>query len=73
MAEESNNGLFMWIFTIMIIIGFILIYRNLNSQLVSGNKYEGLIVAAIGLVCSVFLGIKSASNGIESFGELYGF
>jgi len=71
MAEKSVNGALMWIFTIMIFIGFILIYKNLNGEIVFGNKYEGLIIALIGLICSVFVGVNTSKKGIENFTLLY--
>lgn len=35
------------------------------------NRYEGLIIALIGLACSVFVGVKSSNKGIERFTSLY--
>lgn len=71
MAEKSVNGTLMWILTFMILIGFVLIYKNLNGEIVFSNRYEGLIIALIGLICSVFVGVKSSKKGIESFTSLY--
>ena len=71
MAEKSVNGYLMWIFTFMILIGFVLTYRNLNGETAFNSRYEGLIIALIGLICSVVVGVKSAKKGIESFTSLY--
>lgn len=71
MAEKSVNGTLMWILTFMILIGFVIIYKNLNGGVVFGSRYEGLIIALIGLICSVFVGVKSSNKGIESFTSLY--
>lgn len=71
MAEKSVNGYLMWIFTFMILIGFVLTYRNLNGETVFNSRYEGLIIALIGLICSVVVGVKSTKKGIESFTSLY--
>ena len=71
MAENFANGTLMWIFTFMILIGFVLIYKNLNGQIMFSGRYEGLTLALIGLVCSVFVGVNSAKKGIESFTSLY--
>ena len=62
------NALKMWIATIVIIVGFILAFRNLNHNHLIG-KYEGLILAVAGLAYAVFTGVRSK----ESFSALYGF
>ena len=71
MAEKISNGALMWILTFIILVGFVLIYNNLNGETSFGSRYEGLIVAIFGLVCSVFVGVKSSKQGLESFTSLY--
>ena len=69
MDKEQLKTL-MWIFTVMLVIGFILTFRNLNGEYVK-SKYEGLVLSVIGLAASVFIGVKSSRNGVESFTSLF--
>ncbi len=57
----------MWLATIIIIIGFILAYRNLNGKNFR-SKYEGLVLAILGLAYAVFTGVNSK----ETFAALCG-
>ena len=52
------SDLIMWILVIVIIIGIILCYYNLNNKIYT-NKYEGLIIISIGLISSCIAGIMS--------------
>ena len=52
------SDLIMWILVIVIIIGIILCYYNLNDKKYI-NKYEGLITISIGLISSCVAGIMS--------------
>ena len=52
------SDLIMWILVIVIIIGIVLCYYNLNDKKYM-NKYEGLIVISIGLISSCIAGILS--------------
>ena len=52
------SHLIMWILVIVIIIGIILFYNNLNDKKYI-NKYEGLITISIGLISSCVAGIMS--------------
>ena len=71
MADTNNNTL-MWIFTIILVIGFVLIHKNLNNETYFGSKYEGLYISLFGLICSVYIGVNSANQGVEKFVSLYG-
>lgn len=62
----------MWFLTLMLLIGFMMTYKNLNGKrLIFDTKYEGLIVSTIALALSVCVGVKSSKGGIESFMNLY--
>ena len=50
------SDLIMWILVIIIVIGIILCYYNLNGKQYV-NKYEGLILISIGLISSCIAGI----------------
>lgn len=52
------SDLIMWILVIIIVIGIILCYYNLNNKKYM-NKYEGLIIISIGLISSCIAGIIS--------------
>ena len=52
------SDLIMWILVIVIIIGIVLCYRNLNDKKYI-NKYEGLILISVGLISSCIAGIMS--------------
>jgi len=52
------SDLIMWILVIVIVIGIILCYYNLNNKQYI-NKYEGLILISIGLISSCIVGIMS--------------
>lgn len=73
MTKNLNNGVLMWLFTFILLIGFILIYKNLNNEIVFGSKYEGLYVSIFGLIASVFVGVNTSKQGIENFVSLYSF
>ena len=66
---SKTNTAQMWIATVIIIVGFVLAFRNLNGK-VFKSKYEGLSLAIAGLAYAVFTGVRSK----ESFTSLlYGF
>ena len=65
---SKTNSIQMWIATVIIIVGFILAYRNLNGKEFK-SKYEGLALAIAGLAYAVFTGVRSK----ESFTSLYSF
>ena len=52
------SDLIMWILVIVIIIGIVLCYNNLNDKQYI-NKYEGLILISVGLISSCIVGIMS--------------
>lgn len=52
------SDLIMWILVIVMIIGIVLSYYNLNNKKYI-NKYEGLILISIGLVSSCIAGMLS--------------
>lgn len=52
------SDILMWILVIVISIGIILCYRNLNNKQYL-SKYEGLITITFGLITSCFVGIAS--------------
>ena len=67
----TNNEL-MWVFSIIVVIGFIMTYRNLQGEnLILNSKYEGLIVSLIGLCLAVYTGINSTPHGLAKFKALY--
>ena len=68
---NNTNGVLMWIFTFVILIGFFLIHKNLNGETITGNDHEGLYLALFGLVVSVFIGVNTAKSGVEGFTSLY--
>ena len=70
MVEVSNSAL-MWFFTFVLLVGFVLTYMNLNGEVVFYNRYEGLVVSAIGLLASIFVGVRSSRQGLEGFKSLY--
>ena len=70
---NTNNGIIMWILTFIILIGFLLIHKNLNNETLTGNKHEGLYLALFGLIASVYVGVKTSKSGVEGFTSLYRF
>ena len=52
------SDLIMWILVIVMIIGIVLCYYNLNDKKYI-NKYEGLILISIGLISSCIAGMIS--------------
>lgn len=71
--DKQTLNLLMWCFTFILFIGFVLIYRNLNGKYIfsAKSKYEGLIIAVIGLGLSVITGVSSTQDGVETFKNLY--
>lgn len=62
----------MWILTLVLIAGFMLIAMNLNGKhLFTEWKYEGFAVALFGLVGSIIVGVNSSPSGVETFANLY--
>ena len=67
----TNNEL-MWVFTILVVIGFIMTYRNLQGEtLILNSKYEGLIVSLLGLCLAIYTGVNSTPHGLDKFKSLY--
>lgn len=67
-----TNSELMWVFTIIVVIGFIMTYRNLQGEsLILNSKYEGFIVSIIGLCLVVYTGINSTPSGLDKFKSLY--
>lgn len=62
----------MWIFVVIMIIGLWLTYRTISQDKQFKHKLEGPIVIAIGLLCSVLVGMFSGGETSESFKALYG-
>jgi len=52
------SDLIMWILVIVIVIGIVLCYYNLNGGQYM-NKYEGLAIISAGLISSCIAGISS--------------
>ena len=52
------SDIIMWILVIVIIVGIVLCYHNLNDKKCL-NKYEGLIIISVGLISSCIAGIIS--------------
>ena len=52
----------MWILTIILFIGIIFTYIELNTQYTTDNKYTGLILICIGFFGSVFVATNTKSN-----------
>ena len=68
----DNLNALMWVFTLVLLFGFFVTYKNLNGEnVLFDHKYEGLIIASIGLALSVITGVKSSRKGLESFVSLY--
>ena len=57
MKVEISN-LVMWILVIVIVIGMVLCFKNINQEKYI-NKYEGLMLIAAGLISSCIVGIMS--------------
>jgi uncharacterized membrane protein YecN with MAPEG domain len=60
----DTNAIIMWILVIVIIVGYVLVYRNLNGRYFK-TRYEGLIISIIGLVISCIVGVKTGA--VENF------
>ena len=71
--DSDTSASLMWLFTLIILIGFFLIHKNLNNETITGNKREGLYLALFGLLASVYVGVNSSRSGIEGFTSLYRF
>jgi uncharacterized membrane protein YecN with MAPEG domain len=52
------SDIIMWILVVVIIMGIVLCYYNLNNKKYI-NKYEGLIIISTGLISSCIAGIMS--------------
>ena len=68
--DKEQSKMLMWVFTLILVVGFILTYRNLNGTYFNSN-YEGLILSVVGLLGSVYIGVKSSRGGTESLAALY--
>ena len=69
----SESNVIMWILTIILLIGFILTYKNLDGERVLTNsKYEGLVISILALLGSIYVGVNTANGGFESFKSLHG-
>lgn len=68
--ELSN--ILMWIFVVIMIIGIWLSYRTINEAGCYVNVYEGPIVVAVGLLCSILVGMLSGGKTSEGFKTVYG-
>lgn len=66
------SSILMWIFVVIMIIGLWLSYRTIDTYDHYVSIYEGPIVVAIGLLCSVIVGMLSGGKTSESFKTLYG-
>ena len=69
--DKQVSGMLMWLFTFILLIGFLTIYKNLDGNVMFYNRYEGLYIALFGLICSVYVGVKTSRQGIEGFKSLY--
>lgn len=68
----SESSTLMWLLTIILLLGFMLTYMNLNGErVISNSKYEGLIISILALLGSVYVGMNTANGGFESFKNLY--
>ena len=68
---SETNGI-MWILTILLVIGFMLTYRNLNGErIIFDSKYEGLTISILALIGSVYVGVNTSNKGLEAFKKLY--
>ena len=69
---SENADLIMWIFVIVMIVGFIMIYYQLSNCSMCKDlivsKYDGLIIAVIGLIGGCYVGVQSGK--VENFLKL---
>jgi len=56
--EIEISNLVMWILVIVIIIGMVLCFKNINQEKYV-TKYEGLMLIAAGLISSCIVGVMS--------------
>ena len=68
--DKEQLKMLMWVFTLILVIGFVLTYRNLNGNYFKSN-YEGLMLSVIGLLGSIYIGVKSSRGGVESFAAMF--
>ena len=66
------STILMWIFVVIMIIGLWLTYRTISEGKEFIHELEGPIVIAIGLLCSIVVGMFSGGETTESFKTLYG-
>ena len=69
MVDEQTK-LLMWVFTFILVLGFLLTYKNLNGVVLK-TPYEGLILSIIGLLGSIYIGVKSSRGGTEAFAAMF--
>lgn len=68
----SDTGTIMWVLTILLLVGFILTYKNLNGERVLTNsKYEGLVISVLALAASVYIGANTTKEGMSALKGLY--
>ena len=67
--DKQTVNIFMWMFTCVLLAGFASIWFNLRGK-VYYSKYEGLVLAMVGLAASVTTG-AIAARSVESFVSLY--
>jgi chromate transport protein ChrA len=68
-----TDNVLMWLFTILIVIGLFMTYREIEDKKHIYHKFEGPILIVIGLVASVVVGVNSSDKGLEKFCGMYGF
>ena len=68
----SDTGTIMWVLTILLLVGFILTYKNLNGERVLTNsRYEGLVISVLALAGAVYIGGNAMKGGMSALKGLY--
>ena len=75
MAASTTKAL-MWILTIILFMGIVMTYYNLNGQYLENGKYFGLYVICLGFFGFVAVALKSKSRegfvgGVRSLKNMY--
>lgn len=66
------SSVLMWVFVVIMVIGLWLTYRTITGNKQFKHKLEGPIMIAIGLLCSVLVGMFSGGETTEGFKSVYG-